>query len=131
MAKVTKAEREAIEAQREIAILESIEAFKKKMPERLMTMQGLATSAGVQTTVSLTVVGPNVRFEYDDGKTYIDETISYESEEWQVESLECRIDEIRREKEAKAERHKLAQDTFNALSKQQKEALKEFIRFLV
>jgi len=128
MARETKEQKELRRAAEEHAALIAKQAFRESMPERLVEIQRLAMSVGIRTEVRLTGFGPEVRFNDNDG---IDETLSYNSEEWEVESLVRRLNETKAEQDARAARHKLAQDLFNTLTAEQKLALKENMRYLV
>lgn len=128
MARETKEQKELRYAAEEHAALFAKQAFRLSMPERLVDIQRLAMSVGIRTEVKLTGFGPEVRFNDNDG---IDETLSYDSEEWEVESLVRRLNETKSEQDARTARHKMAQDLFNGLTAEQKLALKENIRFLV
>jgi len=134
MARETKEQKELRWAAEAHIALVAKEAFKATMPSRLAELQKMASSCGVNTRVELTATGPLVefsRYQYDDRGSTFEETLTYDSEEWQVECIENRLKAFKDEIEVRAARHKLAQDTFNTLSTEQKVALKEFIKYLV
>lgn len=106
--------------------------YKAGLPKRLMDAQALASSCGVATHVELTANGPSVRFEYEDHsrKSYIDEKLTYQSEEWEVECLEGHLRALKAERDAAAARLVLAQSVFNRLTDEEKVAIKENIAWL-
>lgn len=135
-----KAERKALKIaaetaarlQRELEEKARLEAFKAGLPKRLMDAQALASKLGVSTHVELTATGPSVRFEYEDHSDnfYIDDTLTYESQEWDVEYIEGKLNELDEKHKAYEARKLVAQSAFGALTDEQKAAVKEFIRYL-
>lgn len=106
--------------------------YKAGLPKRLMDAQALAGSCGIASHVELTANGPSVRFEYEDHshKNYIDETLTYQSEEWEVECLEGKLRDLKASCDAAAARLALAQSAFNKLTEDEKGAVKENIMWL-
>lgn len=106
--------------------------YKAGLPKRLMDAQALAGSCGVATHVELTAKGPSIRFEYEDhsNKFYIDEILTYHSEEWAVEFVEGNLRDLKATHDAIAARSLLAQSIFNKLTDEEKIALKENIMWL-
>jgi len=131
MARETKEQKELRWAAEAHIVLVAKEAFKKTMPERLMKLQALASEACISTRVLLTVAGPAVEFtrhNYDDRMNDLEETLTYDSEEWEVENLERRLTAIKEDIEARRARRVLAEDVWkNKLSPDEKIAIKEFI----
>ena len=128
MVRETKEQREARRQQEELDRLAAQEAHRLSMPARLMKMQADAHSVGVSTEVKLTESGPSVHFTYHDGT--FDETISYTTEEWEVEYAERRLREMAEARDAAIARQARAQEVFGALSATDKAAIKEFIYVL-
>lgn len=102
------------------------------LPKRLMDAQALACDCGVSTHVNLTVNGPSARFEYEDHShnRYIDTTLTYQSEEWEVESLEGTLRALKAANDAAVARRNLAQSVFNRLTDDEKVAIRENIHYL-
>lgn len=135
-----KAERKALKIaaeaaariQRELEEKKRIETFKAGLPKRLMDAQALALKLGVLTRVELTETGPSVSFKYEDhsGKFYINDTLTYESEEWDVENIESTLDQLDKKHKEYEARRLVAQSVFGNLTEEQKSAVKEFIHYL-
>lgn len=129
MPRETVEQRAARWAKEEAEMQSRKKAFRETMPKRLIELQALAKTIGYQTEVELTETGPSVKFcSY--GQHDTDYILTYDSEEWEVESAQNSFLDIKAQQEAKAARHKLAQDTFNTLTKEQKDAIKEHIKYL-
>lgn len=129
MARESKEERLAREAREQAAVEATLEAYLLTVPKRLMDAQALAQNLGVNTNVSLTATGPSVHF-FDEASV-IDVTLTYQTEEWELESLERKLREIREEKDARIARLALARDVWkNKLSETERAALKENINWL-
>ncbi len=128
MAKETKEERITGETRRrEIAERANI-AYRVTIPARLMLAQAMAQEVGLRTDITLTAIGPSVRF-YDPYDEVFDETVCYTTEEWELEYLEKR--EKKDEKVAKTRRNGIAYDVWdNKLSDEERLALKENIHLL-
>jgi len=141
MAKETKQEKaerlEREHAAAELAHAAEVAEFHKSMPARLVRMQAIANEVGVATKVTLTDTGPEVLFEksvYDPrterDNSVIDETLRYDSDQWEVEYLEDRLNNMKAEQDSAIARRKMAQDHFDTLSKELKAALKENIHWM-
>jgi hypothetical protein len=116
-------QREAEEAQRKA----EKEALRQTMPSRLMLLAALARTLNVDTDLRLIENGVSLRIRREESP-YIDSTLTYDSEEWEVESVESDLNQIKAENEARAARLAMAQDVWNhKLTKEEKAALKEFI----
>jgi hypothetical protein len=107
-------------------------AYKASLPKRLMDAQALAASIWVATHVELTATGPSVRFEHEDHskKLYLDSTLTYESESWEVESVEDRLKDIKHAKEESERRLQCAKSAWGNLEEDQRSCIKEFIHSL-
>lgn len=106
--------------------------YKAGLPKRLMDAQAMACSCGVAVHVELTTKGPSVRFEYEDHshKIYVDEILTYHSEEWEVECVEGKLRDLKVAQDAATARQLLAQSIFNKLTDEEKIVLKENIMWL-
>lgn len=131
MAKRTTEQRREQQAEQERLYLESTAVYRATIPARLMAAQALASSVGLRSSVTLTEVGPSVRFydQYtDDGFC---EPATYQMEEWELEYLEQRLQERKAAQDAKALRRKLAETAWGTkLTQEEKVAIKEFIPYL-
>ena len=107
-------------------------AFKAGLPKRLMDAQALATSLCSSTHVELTESGPSVRFEYEDhgNKIYIDTTLTYNSEEWEVASLESDLNTVKLAKEEDARKLACAKSAWGNLTDDQQACIKKYIHYL-
>jgi hypothetical protein len=132
MARETKEQRQAREAQEQAAAEAAMAEYYKTVPKRLLEAQALAQKLGVSVHLSLTETGPSVHFEYSDQreKIYIDETLTYQTEQWEMESLESQLHRIKEAQEERAERLKIAQAVFDRITPLEKAAIKEFIHSL-
>jgi hypothetical protein len=122
---------QAIEQQR----LDAEEAVRraellKVLPKRLMDAQALASSLGLSVEVSLSEYGPVVQFGGPDEPGDIDTELTYQSEIWEVEWLEKKLQSLKEEQDARAARRELAQRVFSLLDTDAKAAVKEFIHYL-
>lgn len=129
MLKETKEDRAARLAREEAAAQAALEAYLATVPKRLMEAQALANSLYVSTSVSLGPDGPIVHFEYESEKykSYIDATLTYQSEKWELESLEKRLAELKEKIEAEKARLAAAKAAWANLSEADRKVLKEFI----
>jgi hypothetical protein len=133
MPRETKEERELRRAAEAHAALIAKEEFKKTMPARLMVMQALAREICVSTRVDLTATGPSVtfsRYDHPNNCFEFEETITYDSEEWEVEHMERKLRELREERDARNARLAVAQEVFARLTPEERLAVKEFARNL-
>ena len=118
-----EADRLYAEEQRQRELVE----YKASVPKRLMEAQALASWLGIAVHVSLTATGPSVRFKEENhyDKLYIDETITYETEEWVLESLEATLASLKTKRDAYDARRIIADGVWSRLSDDEKFALKE------
>jgi hypothetical protein len=107
-----------------------IAEYRKTIPQRMMEAQALANNLNIRTEVTLIKSGPEITFFQGQGLVY-ECGISYDTEEWELTLLEEKLKELKQKEEAKIIRYKQAQDAFNSLTPDQKQAVKEFIYFLV
>lgn len=134
MPRETKEQKDARLAAEQAYLLAKRIAYRATIPAKLVELQALASAAGVSTNVKLTPTCPKVEFyrwNCDSRNNDFEETLTYDSEQHEVEYVELRMKGFKEKIDARAARHKLAQDTFNTLTQEQKEALKEFIRQLL
>ncbi len=126
LAKAAKAAEEA----EHIRQCEAARAFYvASVPKRLMDATALAGHVGVSTEVNLTETGPSVRF-HTDGEHYIESTITYDVDEWELESLEGDLTRIKEQQDAREARKVLAQNIFDKLDVHEKTAIRENIHYL-
>jgi len=127
-----KAEQDRMRAEYEVQKQEHLAMYKASVPKRLMEAQALASWLGIAVHVSLTATGPSVRFEEENhhDKLYIDETITYETEEWELENLERTLAELKIKSDAYDSRRIVANGVWARLSDDEKFALKEHLIFL-
>lgn len=128
MARETKEER-AERLRREQDDLAAAEAeFKQSIPKRMLELQCAAQIEGVSVNVKLTETGPMVSF-YDDNSG-IDTDLTYQSVEWEFDSLEREIGELKSCREAAERRLAQARDVWSKLTTDDQKVLKEFINRL-
>jgi hypothetical protein len=128
--KEARERREGLEESIKLAKEAERAEFMKMLPKRLMDAQALATDVGVTVNVRLIASGPAVSFMRDQGDGYINYTLTYDSDEWEVSCLENQLKELKEKQDAARVRQQLAQDTFNKLSVEERAAIKEFIHYL-
>lgn len=129
MAKLTAEQRRVLREQEEEEARQAKIAFRASMPARLKKITELAKEVGVDYTISLTDSGVVVTINREKNP-YMDYTLSYESDQWEVEDAESSLQYIRREIEARIERQALAKGAWEKLSYDEKNAVKEFIHSL-
>lgn len=129
MARESKEERQAREALEQAAAEKALEAYLLTVPKRLMDAQALAQSLGVGVNVSLIETGPRVHF-YDESNV-IDDTLTYQTEEWELEYLERKLRDMKIDQDARVYRRGIAEDAWkNKLTETERAALKENIHWL-
>lgn len=120
----------AAEAQR-LRRIEELAIYKASIPKRLMDAQAAARWLGISTDVSLTASGPLVNFNDDSGNIYINETLTYESEEWELESLEQTLKNLKEKRDAYEAQRIVAQDAWSSqLTTEQQLAIREHFHYL-
>ena|ERR1017187_6512136 len=124
---LAKSMREAEQLEYEQQRKEHLAMYKASLPKRMMEAEALASHLGIAVHVSLTATGPSVRFEREDhhNNSYIDTTITYETEEWELECLEGTLKKLKDEKDAYDARRVVANGVWDRLSDEEKIALKE------
>ena len=130
MAKETKEQRELRNAEENRIALAAKEAFKATMPARLMKLQVLASEACVSTRVLLTPSGPAVEFtrhNYSDHMNDLEDTLTYDTEEWEVDHLERLLNSIKEEINERHQRRVLAENLWKDLPESVRTGLKENI----
>ena len=130
MAKETKEQKALRLAVEEQAREAETAAFRATLPKRLFEAQCMASMLpDLTVSTTMTAVGPSVRFHREENP-YIDTTLTYQSDEWEVILLEDSLKEMKAEQDARAARRKLAQEIFDGLSPESKQAIKENIYLL-
>lgn len=124
-----KAERLARE---EAAAQAALEKYYATVPRRLMDALALARSLGVTASVDLLGDGPIVSFEYESEKyrCYIDYRLTYQCEEWELETLENQLMTLKAAQENEKSRLESAKKIWESLSALDKAVIKEFINLL-
>lgn len=140
MAQETKADRRA----REVAEQAAAKAlYLAGLPKRILDAQALAQSLEVGVRVYTDPgFGTCIAFTYGsyddtshlrvpsrdtDRAPVIEETLSYTSEEWEVEHLEGKLQELKKYNEDRGQRYLMATQVFARLTDPEKKAVKEFI----
>jgi hypothetical protein len=129
MPRETREERDARLAREEAAAQVALEAYLASVPKRLMEAQALANSLYVSTSVTLGPAGPIVHFEYESEKykVFIDSTLTYQTEEWELESLESQLAKVKEARDEEAARLKVAQTAWEKMTPLERTVIKEFI----
>lgn len=132
MPRETKEQRAARQEQEQLAEQARLAEYRASVPARLMAASALAVSVGVSANVSLTPTGPAVHFQSDwsGDAAGFDETITYETDEWELEYVERHLRTLKEEQDARAERRAVAQEVFDNLTPEQRAAVKENISWL-
>lgn len=104
------------------------EEFRKSVPAKLTELKELAKSLGVATVIDLTPTGPEISFEYESTveDIYINDTLTYDSDEYWIRQMESNLNNINVKREALEIRKALAREAWNKLSKEEQDAIKEF-----
>jgi hypothetical protein len=130
MTRETKDQRELRRAAEAHSALIAAEAFRAGLPKRMLEIQANAVDADMGTEVRLTQTGPSLRI-WENGEGFFEETITYETEEWEVEHTERHIRDLKEAKDGRIRRRGIAEDVWaNKLLDEEKSALKENIHFL-
>jgi len=129
MARLTAEEKRRILEEQEAEDKRAREAFRLTIPGRFKQLNELAKQVGVSTTITLTSDGVQLEFLYT-GTPYIESSLTYDSEEWEVDHVERDLKKIKDEIDAKAARFSLAKTVWARLDDTEKVAVKEFINSL-
>ena len=105
-------------------------AYKAALPKRLMDAQARASKLGVKSEVTLTETGPEVVFYNEETGHYIETTLSYNSDEWEVEHLESQLQTLQDRNDLAEKRRACAQSAWNNLDDDQKACLREWITWM-
>jgi hypothetical protein len=105
-------------------------AYKAGLPKRLMDAQARAGKLGVRSEVTLTETGPEVSFYNDKRGHYVETTLSYNSDEWEVEALEQDLQQLQDKHDLAEKRRECAQSAWNNLTEDQKSCLREYINWM-
>ncbi len=108
----------------------ALATYKAGLPKRLMDAQARALKLGVRCEVTLTEIGPNVTFSNDEKGHYIETTLSYNSDDWEVESVEHDLQMLQDRADLKEKRRECAQAGWNALTEDQKSCLRDWINWM-
>jgi hypothetical protein len=134
MARLTKEQKAAQELldqeQLEREAAEAYETYITTLPGRILHAMAAAAEVGVSAHTTLGTDGkPETRFEYEDHKrhAYIDRAISHNSDLWEIDILEGELEELRLDKVAQEQRFQIALAATLKLTKEEFEALREFI----
>jgi len=132
MARETKEQKELRRAAEEHMALMMRQEYLKGVPKRMMEAQALAGEVGVETYVTLIASGPSVSFRWsEDNNGYSHEdTVTYETEEWELEHIETKLQDLKTAKVAAQLRLQVAKDIYSKLSETEQACLKEFIHYL-
>jgi hypothetical protein len=125
MAKETKAGMMARLDREEAELQRHHEAFLETIPKRMAEIQVLAESLCVGYRLALTEVGPELIFN-DEGHGFIEQTMHYGSQEWEVTLIHDKLLSIRREIDAKTERLVLAKEVVGKMTTEEKAVIAEF-----
>lgn len=124
MPRETKEQRLEREAREQAAAEAELEAYLLTVPKRLMDAQGLAQNLGVSVNVNLSENGLSVHFYHE--SAVIDDTLTYQTEEWELECLERKLRDLKEEQEARKARTSLAEEAWkNKLTDDERAAIKE------
>lgn len=126
MPKETKLERAAREKREQEARELASAEFRKTLPERLMKIVAKYQSISNYPDVKLTASGPSVRF-YHDGEFFVDEVLTYESDEWDVQHVETAIDTEISVRAAAKQRYEQARSAWEKVAPADRILIREFI----
>lgn len=128
MARETKEDKQARVQREEAEAAVALAAYRATIPNRLMIAQAMAQEVGITTTITLSSTGPVVNFKDNE---HLDETISYTTDEWELEYLERTLREKKEAQDGRIRRRGIAQDVWShKLTLEEKTALKENIHSL-
>jgi hypothetical protein len=130
MARLTKEQKAAQELLDQETAEKAFEEYIATLPGRILQAMAAAAEVGVSAHTTLCADGkPETRFEYEDHKrhAYIDRVISHNSDQWEIDILEGELEELRLDKVAQEQRFEVALNATKKLTKEEFEALREFI----
>ena len=107
-----------------------LSAYKAGLPKRLMDAQARASKLGVKSEVTLTETGPEVVFYNEETGHYIETTLSYNSDEWEVEALEHDLQQLQNRQDLAEKRRAVAQSAWSNLTEDQQSCLREYITWM-
>lgn len=108
----------------------ALAAYKASLPKRLMDAQARASNLGVRSEVTLIETGAEVTFYNDESGHYIETTLNYGSDEWEVEALEHDLQQLQDRRDLAEKRRACAQSAWNTLDEDQKACLREYITWM-
>lgn len=124
MARLTKEEREAATLEYNRQEQERVKQYKESIPILLFDIQALASSLGIGTYVGLTSAGPTLDIRNSDDP-FFKVTLTYNSEEWEIEDTRQKLDTEKSRRDAKAAQYLVAKSAFDKLSDEEKIAIVE------
>ena len=132
MAKLTKEQKIEQEKADRAAHTLALVKYKVGLPKRLMAVRELAGRLGVATHIDLLQSGPEVRFDYEGHteKVYIDCILTYESEEWEVDSLEQQLTGLEEHINRVEAEIACAQSAMSSLTEEQRQLIKKHIHLI-
>jgi hypothetical protein len=105
--------------------------FQATLPSRMLHLQAMAKEIGnMSSEVTLIPSGACLRIWENSHIGLFDQTISYDSEEWEIEYTERILGEKKKAVDERAARFKLAKVIWDKLSVEEKAAVKEHISSL-
>lgn len=119
-------------AKRELEYKIHQENYFKDLPRRLLELTALAKSLNVTADVELSLSGPKIRFYYSDraNNHYIDDFLSYQSDEHDVVEVEYFLKILKDEYDARIFGLNLAKNALNKLTADEQAALKKYIEYI-
>jgi hypothetical protein len=130
-AKAVKAQAKADEKMKqEFDAAAELAAYKAALPKRLMDAQTRAGKLGVKSEVTLTPTGPEVTFFNEEKGHYIETTLSYDSDDWEVECLERDLQLLQDRHDLAEKRKGVAQSAWGNLTEEQQSCLREYITWM-
>lgn len=121
---------EAEKAARELEAAAELAAYKAGLPQRLVEAKEKAEKLGVRVEIDLTHEGPVVSFYADDPECSIEDTLTYNSNSWEVEYLEGRLCRLQARQDLQRQRMETARSAWATLSDDQKSCLREYFAYM-
>ena len=129
MPRETKEQKELRRVAEEHSAMLANQEWLKGLPKRIFEAQSMASMiTGITVITSLAPTGPIIQFQNQE--PYIDTTLTYQSEKWEMENLEEILLKIKAQKVAFKLQALRAQEIFGSLSSEDKVALRTHIHSL-